>query len=166
MVAHAHALQRELYKDNELDGPQFKLKNDPRLTRLGHFLRVSNIDELPQLFNVLIGQMSLVGPRPSPFRENQVCVPWRKARLAVRPGITGLWQLCRNRDRSLGDFHEWIFYDIAYVRNFSLWLDLRILLMTVLTLGGMRRVPLSRFVSDADRPTVVPEEIMTVGIKP
>jgi lipopolysaccharide/colanic/teichoic acid biosynthesis glycosyltransferase len=165
MVAHAHALQRELYKNNEVDGPQFKMKHDPRLTRLGRFLRTSNIDELPQLFNVLVGQMSLVGPRPSPFRENQVCVPWRRARLAVRPGITGLWQLCRNSDRGLGDFHEWIFYDIAYVRNFSLWLDFRILLMTVLTLGGMRRVPLSRFVPDSDRPTLAPEEFVTVGLK-
>src|SRR6185503_1322960 len=77
----------------------------------------------------------LVGPRPLPFRENQVCVPWREARLSVRPGITGFWQVCRH-DRSSGDFHQWIEYDLMYVQHISLWLDLKILLATVLTLGG------------------------------
>jgi lipopolysaccharide/colanic/teichoic acid biosynthesis glycosyltransferase len=113
---------------------------------LGKWLRTTNIDELPQLFNVLVGHMSLVGPRPSPFRENQICVPWRRARLSVRPGITGLWQICRSADRSAGDFHEWIFYDITYVRQFTLWLDLKILVATVLTLGGRSSVPVSRLI--------------------
>ena len=143
MVADAHRQQRALYKQNELDGPQFKLQNDPRVTRVGAWLRVTNIDELPQLINVLLGHMSLVGPRPSPFRENQICVPWRRARLSVQPGITGLWQVCRSDDRTAGDFHEWVFYDIAYVRHFSIWLDFKILLATVLTGGGRWQVPLS-----------------------
>jgi lipopolysaccharide/colanic/teichoic acid biosynthesis glycosyltransferase len=148
MVAGAHEQQRELYEQNLVDGPQFKLRRDPRITRVGRWLRGTNIDELPQLINVLFGQMSLVGPRPSPFRENQICVPWRRARLSVRPGITGLWQLCRSEDRSAGDFHQWIFYDIAYVRHLSIWLDLKILLATVLTLAGRWRVPLSWLVRD------------------
>ena len=143
MMADAHRQQRALYKQNEVDGPQFNLSRDPRITRLGWWLRGTNIDELPQMINVLLGHMSLVGPRPSPFRENQICVPWRRARLSVRPGITGLWQLCRSADRSAGDFHQWIFYDIAYVRHFSIWLDIKILLATVLTRGGRSRVPLS-----------------------
>lgn len=143
MTADAHQKQRELYEQNLADGPQFKMTNDPRVTRLGQWLRATNIDELPQLVNVLIGHMSLVGPRPSPFRENQICVPWRRARLSVRPGITGLWQVCRDEDRSRGDFHEWIYYDMTYVRHLSLWLDIRIVLATLLTLGGRRQVPLA-----------------------
>ncbi len=140
MCRDAHQKQRELYSANSVDGPQFKLHNDPRVTRMGAWLRATNIDELPQLINVFLGQMSLVGPRPSPFRENQICVPWRRARLSVRPGITGLWQICRDQ-RSEGDFHQWIAYDIMYVRHLSLGLDLRIVLATVLTLGGLWNVP-------------------------
>jgi lipopolysaccharide/colanic/teichoic acid biosynthesis glycosyltransferase len=98
-------------------------------------LRALNIDELPQLFNVLVGEMSLVGPRPSPFRENQVCVPWREARLSVQPGITGFWQVCRH-NRAAGDFHQWIEYDLLYVQHGSFCLDLKILAATVATLGG------------------------------
>jgi lipopolysaccharide/colanic/teichoic acid biosynthesis glycosyltransferase len=79
--------------------------------------------------------MSLVGPRPSPFRENQVCVPWREARLSVQPGITGFWQVCRH-DRSSGDFHQWIEYDLLYVQHRSFWLDVKILVSTLVTLGG------------------------------
>ena len=141
MIDGAHAQQRALYQHNAVDGPQFKLEKDPRITRLGHWLRVTNIDELPQLVNVVRGDMSLIGPRPSPFRENQICVPWRNARLSVRPGITGLWQICRN-DRSSGDFHQWIYFDTLYVRYLSLGLDLRILLATFLTLGGRWSVPI------------------------
>ena len=149
MTSDAHQQQRELYLQNAVDGPQFKMGDDPRVTRLGLKLRAWNIDELPQLLNVLAGQMSLVGPRPSPFRENQICVPWRRARLSVQPGITGLWQVCRSPDRSSGgDFHEWIYYDIAYVRHFSIWLDIKILLATVLTLGGRRRVAMNRLIRE------------------
>lgn len=148
MVDGAHRQQRDLYKFNEVDGPQFKMAEDPRETRLGRWLRARSIDEFPQLFNVIRGDMSLVGPRPSPFRENQVCVPWRRARLSVRPGITGLWQLCRGR-RDSGDFHEWVYYDILYVRHRSLWLDLKILVGTVITLGGRRSLPLSWLIRGA-----------------
>jgi lipopolysaccharide/colanic/teichoic acid biosynthesis glycosyltransferase len=135
-------MQRNLADRNEVDGPQFKIENDPRVTRVGRILRATNLDELPQLFNVLFGQMSLVGPRPSPFRENQICVPWRRARLSVRPGITGLWQVCRGH-REQSDFNQWIYYDITYVRNGGFWLDLKILAATVLTLGGKWSVPLT-----------------------
>ena len=147
MVADAHERQRELLDQNEVDGPQFKIETDTRITTLGKWLRASNIDELPQLFNVLCGHMSLVGPRPSPFRENQICVPWRRARLSVPPGITGLWQVCR-ADRSGGDFHQWIYYDLAYVRNLSLWLDIKILVATVVTVGGKWSVRRSWFIPD------------------
>ena len=142
MVDGAHLKQRELYAQNAVDGPQFKMAADPRVTPIGKFLRSSNIDELPQFFNVLLGQMSVIGPRPSPFRENQICVPWRDARLSVRPGITGLWQICRH-DRDAGDFHQWIYFDTLYVRNLSWRLDLRIFLATMLTLGGRWSVPIS-----------------------
>lgn len=146
MVDRAHAQQRALYNQNAVDGPQFKMDNDPRITAIGRVLRASNIDELPQLFNVLRGEMSLIGPRPSPFRENQICVPWRNARLSVRPGITGLWQVCRH-ERAAGDFHQWIYFDILYVRHVSLWLDVRVLLATFLTLGGRWGVPLNWMIS-------------------
>jgi lipopolysaccharide/colanic/teichoic acid biosynthesis glycosyltransferase len=135
MFVGAHAVQSNLKKLDKMDGPHFKLDHDPRVTRVGRVLRMLNLDELPQLFNVLRGEMSLVGPRPSPFRENQICVPWREARLSVRPGITGCWQVCRH-DRSQGDFHQWIEYDLLYVQHLSVWLDLKILTATVLTLGG------------------------------
>jgi lipopolysaccharide/colanic/teichoic acid biosynthesis glycosyltransferase len=114
---------------------------------VGRWLRRTNIDELPQLFNVLKGQMSLIGPRPSPFRENQICVPWRQARLSVRPGITGLWQVCRH-ERSAGDFHQWIHYDMLYVKNMSFALDMKILMATLLTLGGRWSVPLSWMIKE------------------
>lgn len=140
MVPDALARQRELSGESDVDGPQFKLIRDPRITWFGRMLRATNIDELPQLFNVLRGEMSLVGPRPSPFRENQICVPWRQARLSVRPGITGLWQVCRH-ERSSGDFHQWIHFDMLYVQHWSLRLDLQILFATILTLGGRFGMP-------------------------
>lgn len=150
MVTDADKLQAALAAKNEVDGPQFKIQNDPRVTRVGRFLRRTNLDEIPQLWNVLWGQMSLVGPRPSPFRENQICVPWRQARLSVRPGITGLWQVCRgNREES--DFNQWILYDILYVRNLSFFLDAKILLMTILTLGGKWSVPISWMIPSVGR---------------
>jgi lipopolysaccharide/colanic/teichoic acid biosynthesis glycosyltransferase len=141
MVSGADMMQRELMANNSVDGPQFKMRKDPRLTRIGRWIRPYSLDELPQLFNVVVGQMSLVGPRPSPFRENQTCVPWREGRLSVRPGITGLWQVCRH-DREDGDFHQWIEYDLLYVRHMSAALDIKIVLATILTLGGRRCVPL------------------------
>jgi lipopolysaccharide/colanic/teichoic acid biosynthesis glycosyltransferase len=142
MFVGAAARQRELMNANQMDGPQFKIDHDPRVTRVGRWLRAISFDEFPQLMNVVLGQMSLVGPRPSPFRENQLCVPWREARLSVRPGITGLWQVCRNR-RGSGDFHQWISYDLQYVRHMSLLVDVKIIVATVVTLGGKSHVPLS-----------------------
>jgi len=115
---------------NQADGPQFYIKDDPRVTRVGRFLRKAQIDELPQLFNVLAGHMSIVGPRPSPHDENQYCPGWREARLSVRPGLTGLWQVSRTRRQGL-DFQEWIRYDLDYVENASWGLDLKIILQTV-----------------------------------
>jgi len=149
MAVDAHARQHELADANQVDGPQFKIQEDPRITRVGRLLRRLNLDELPQLFNVVKGEMSLVGPRPSPFRENQICVPWRDGRLSVAPGITGLWQVCRDRSDA-ADFHQWIYYDLLYVNHASPWLDLKILLATALTLGGRRRVPLRWLVGPAD----------------
>jgi len=143
MQADADVVQQELAAGNQVDGPQFKMVGDPRVTRLGRWLRRLNLDELPQLWNVVTGEMSLVGPRPSPFRENQLCIPWREARLSVRPGITGLWQVCRH-DRSSGDFHQWIYYDLLYVQHASWWLDVKILVATFTSLGGHFPVPLSR----------------------
>jgi lipopolysaccharide/colanic/teichoic acid biosynthesis glycosyltransferase len=148
MQVNADVVQHELEETNQVDGPQFKIHRDPRVTRVGLWLRRLNLDETPQLFNVLKGEMSLVGPRPSPFRENQLCIPWREARLSVRPGITGLWQVCRN-DRSSGDFHQWIYYDLLYVEHMSWWLDLKILVATVTSLGGHFPVPLSRLLPPA-----------------
>jgi lipopolysaccharide/colanic/teichoic acid biosynthesis glycosyltransferase len=141
MTVGADARQRVLARQNEVDGPQFKVHHDPRYTGVGRLLSTSTLDELPQLFNVLVGQMSLVGPRPSPFRENQLCIPWREARLSVRPGVTGLWQVCRH-DRHKGDFHQWIYYDLLYVRNLSFSLDLKLLVATPISLLRGRVLPL------------------------
>jgi lipopolysaccharide/colanic/teichoic acid biosynthesis glycosyltransferase len=123
MLVGADKIQDKLRVFNQADGPQFKMADDPRLSAVGKFLRDTYIDELPQFFNVLFGQMSLVGPRPSPESENALCPSWRDARLSVRPGITGLWQACRTR-QPMKDFQEWIHYDIKYARDLSLMLDL------------------------------------------
>lgn len=125
MVVGADKIQDKLRAINEADGPQFKISDDPRLSAVGRFLRDTCIDEIPQFFNVLLGQMSVVGPRPSPESENILCPHWRDARLSVRPGITGLWQVCRTRER-MKDFQEWIYYDIKYVRELSMKTDLSI----------------------------------------
>ncbi|UCC30273.1 MAG: sugar transferase [Phycisphaerales bacterium] len=140
MRVGADAEQALLQARNEVDGPQFKIANDPRLTRLGIWLRRRNVDELPQLVNVLLGQMSLVGPRPSPDEENQLCPEWRRTRLSVKPGITGLWQVLRLRDEQHSDFQEWIYYDEEYARHRSIWLDLQILVYTPLTMFASRRL--------------------------
>lgn len=117
-------------KLNQVDGPQIYIENDPRITQVGRFLRKYNLDELPQFWNVLRGDMSIVGPRPSPRKENQYCPAWREARLSVRPGITGLWQIRRTRNKN-SDFQEWIKYDIEYVENMSILLDLKIICKTI-----------------------------------
>jgi lipopolysaccharide/colanic/teichoic acid biosynthesis glycosyltransferase len=123
MVVGAEKIQEKLKSVSHVDGPQFKMVNDPRLNAVGAFLRETYIDEIPQFFNVLLGQMSVVGPRPSPKSENTLCPYWRDARLSVRPGITGLWQICRTRV-PMKDFQEWILYDTEYVRNLSLKTDM------------------------------------------
>lgn len=128
MFKDAEARKTELMKENH--GPQFFMSNDPRVLPVGKFLRKLQLDELPQFVNVLMGDMSVVGPRPSPDAENQCCPPWREARLSVRPGITGLWQVRRTREPQI-DFQEWIRYDLEYVRKRSLWLDIKIIAMTV-----------------------------------
>jgi lipopolysaccharide/colanic/teichoic acid biosynthesis glycosyltransferase len=133
MRKDAEQIKAQLKKLNQADGPQFYMENDPRLTKVGKWLRKYNIDELPQFWNVLTGDMSVVGPRPSPFHENQYCPPWREARLSVRPGITGLWQVRRTR-RQGNDFQEWIKYDLEYVEKASWRLDLVILLKTITTM--------------------------------
>ncbi len=123
MLIGADNLQDKLRSLNQADGPQFKMADDPRLSTVGRFLRDTYIDEIPQFLNVLLGQMSVVGPRPSPESENTLCPSWRDARLSVRPGITGLWQMCRTR-QPMKDFQEWIHYDTEYVRDLSLRMDL------------------------------------------
>jgi len=131
--ADAVQKQIELKTANKADGPQFFIdpNADPRLTRVGRIIRKLNIDELPQFINVLLGHMSVVGPRPSPRRENQFSPEWREARLSVRPGVTGLWQIMRTRAPGM-DFQEWIKYDIHYVENLSWSLDLWIIWKTIL----------------------------------
>jgi lipopolysaccharide/colanic/teichoic acid biosynthesis glycosyltransferase len=123
MIVGADELQQKLRVKNEVDGPQFKMDDDPRVTPIGEFLRDTYLDEIPQFFNVLLGHMSVVGPRPSPEAENSLCAYWRDARLSVRPGITGLWQVCRTRKAGT-DFQEWVHYDSLYVRHLSLRLDM------------------------------------------
>jgi lipopolysaccharide/colanic/teichoic acid biosynthesis glycosyltransferase len=164
MFTGAHLAQRDLKALDQTDGPHFKVDRDPRVTKVGRVLRALNLDEVPQLYNVLIGEMSLVGPRPSPFRENQVCVPWRAARLSVRPGITGFWQVCRH-NRSEGDFHQWIEYDLLYVQHLSFWLDVKILTATLLTAGGkLKAVSASRLVN-SERPAA-PDAIPAEPVQP
>jgi lipopolysaccharide/colanic/teichoic acid biosynthesis glycosyltransferase len=121
----ADKIQDKLRFVSQVDGPQFKMADDPRISAVGRFLRETYLDEIPQFINVLLGQMSVVGPRPSPEPENMLCPFWRDARLSVRPGITGLWQIYRTR-QLMKDFQEWIYYDTKYVRNLSLSMDLRI----------------------------------------
>jgi len=125
MILGADKIQEILRIISQVDGPQFKIADDPRINTVGKFLRETYIDEIPQFFNVLFGQMSIVGPRPSPESENTLCPFWRDARLSVKPGITGLWQVYRTRE-PMKDFQEWIHYDTKYVRNLSLKMDLYI----------------------------------------
>jgi len=135
MIMGADKIQDILRIVSQVDGPQFKIANDPRINTVGWFLRETYIDEIPQFFNVLCGQMSIVGPRPSPESENTLCPFWRDARLSVKPGITGLWQVYRTR-QPMKDFQEWIHYDTEYVRNLSLKMDLYICWKTARKLLG------------------------------
>jgi lipopolysaccharide/colanic/teichoic acid biosynthesis glycosyltransferase len=130
MRRDADTMKAALAAANQADGPQFFIDRDPRVTRVGRVLRKFHLDELPQFWNVLAGHMSVVGPRPSPYRENQFCPAWREARLSVRPGITGLWQVSRTRSAGL-DFQEWIRFDLDYVGRAGWALDLEIIAMTL-----------------------------------
>ncbi len=128
MVEGAEEMLPDLLEHNEATGPLFKIKNDPRRTRVGNIIRRTSLDELPQLYNVLRGEMSLVGPRPALPREVEAYQEWHKKRLEVVPGITGLWQVS---GRSELTFEDMILLDIYYAENWSLWLDLSILLRTI-----------------------------------
>ena len=128
MMRDAESLKMVLLEDNEMDGPVFKLTEDPRATPLGRFLRRWSIDELPQLFNVLGGSMSLVGPRPLPVEEQQRMKGWQRRRLSMKPGITGLWQVSGRSDVG---FDQWMYLDLRYIDEWSLGYDVNILLRTM-----------------------------------
>jgi exopolysaccharide biosynthesis polyprenyl glycosylphosphotransferase len=129
MVPAAESIQEKLLHLNEMSGPAFKIKNDPRVTPIGRFLRKTSIDELPQLFNVLIGEMSLVGPRAMSVRDYQnFNEDWQRRRFSVLPGITCLWQI---HGRNTIPFEQWMVLDMQYIDRWSLWLDLKILALTI-----------------------------------
>lgn len=130
MVADAESQKRRLLPLNEQDGPAFKMENDPRVTKVGRFLRAFSIDELPQLWNVLRGDMSLVGPRPLPVEETKGCQNWQRQRLDVTPGLTCFWQIKDRRSKI--PFVEWTRLDIRYVASRSLRVDLRLIAQTIL----------------------------------
>jgi exopolysaccharide biosynthesis polyprenyl glycosylphosphotransferase len=136
MVQGAEKDRAKLEDQNEMEGPVFKIKADPRVTGLGKVLRKTSIDELPQLWNVLKGDMSLVGPRPLPTYEVEKFEPWQRRRMTMRPGITCLWQISgRNK---VTTFVEWMRLDLEYVDRWSLGLDLKILLKTIPAVLGAR----------------------------
>jgi len=131
MVSDAEEKLKDLLKYNEIEGAMFKLKEDPRVTKIGKFIRKTSIDELPQLWNVFKGEMSLVGPRPPLPREVKQYTGYDMQRLYVTPGCTGLWQVS---GRNSLDFHQMVELDLKYIRKRSIFLDLRIMLKTVLIL--------------------------------
>jgi lipopolysaccharide/colanic/teichoic acid biosynthesis glycosyltransferase len=130
MYSDAEQRRHELEAYNQMSGPVFKLEDDPRITPLGRWLRKYSIDELPQLFNVFLGQMSLVGPRPLPVYEvENFSNPAQRRRLSVKPGITCLWQISGRNE--VKEFETWVKLDLKYIDNWSIWLDLKILLWTI-----------------------------------
>ena len=130
MINNAEMCKHELERLNEMSGPVFKVTNDPRVTKIGRFLRKTSLDELPQLFNVLKGEMSLVGPRPLPIEETKHFddISHRR-RLSVRPGLTCLWQISGRNN--VTDFKEWVKLDLEYIDNWSFWGDIKILFKTI-----------------------------------
>lgn len=129
MVVGADQMKAQLEHLNEMEGPVFKIANDPRITPVGRFLRKFSLDELPQLWSVLKGDMSLVGPRPAGLNELSRYESWQRRKLSIKPGITCLWQV--NGRNTITDFDEWAKLDLAYIDNWSLWLDLKILFKTI-----------------------------------
>jgi len=128
MYVGSEMLKKELERQNEMNGPVFKMKRDPRVTKFGRFMRKFSIDELPQLINVLRGHMSLVGPRPPLPEEVEMYETWQRRRLSMKPGLTCIWQVSgRNRV----DFDKWMEMDLQYIDNFSLWLDFSIMVRTI-----------------------------------
>lgn len=128
MCKDAEVKHSKLLKYNELDGPAFKMKNDPRLTRVGRIIRKVSIDELPQFINIIKGEMSIVGPRPLPIYETKQCTPYQRQRLIVKPGLTCYWQ-CSGRNNI--SFDEWMEMDLKYLKEESLLVDALIILLTV-----------------------------------
>lgn len=135
MVQNAEELKEKLQKQNEMSGPMFKMKEDPRVTKVGRFIRKTSIDELPQLINILKGEMSLVGPRPSLPKEVAKFEPWMLERLSVKPGLTCYWQVS---GRNNIDFEDWMKLDIKYVKDRTLWLDIKLIFKTFFVLFGDR----------------------------
>jgi lipopolysaccharide/colanic/teichoic acid biosynthesis glycosyltransferase len=128
MQVDAEHIKPHLAPYNEMDGPAFKMTNDPRVTPIGWWLRRTSLDELPQLWNILKGDMSFVGPRPAVIDEVRQYEPWQRRRLSMPPGLTCLWQISGRNDLS---FDEWMKLDLEYIDNWSLWLDLKIAVRTV-----------------------------------
>ena len=133
MVSNAEELLEELMEHNEMDGPVFKIKDDPRITRVGKFIRKTSIDELPQLFNILRGDMSIVGPRPAIPHEVAEYSDYHKQRLLVKPGLTCIWQVSGRN--SIG-FEEWMDMDLEYIEKRNLWIDIKLIFKTVGVLFG------------------------------
>ena len=133
MVSNAEELLEELMEHNEMDGPVFKIKEDPRITRVGKFIRKTSIDELPQLFNILRGDMSIVGPRPAIPHEVAEYSHYHKQRLLVKPGLTCIWQVSGRN--SIG-FDEWMEMDLEYIEKRNLWMDIKLIFKTVGVLFG------------------------------
>lgn len=129
MYIDAEERLKDLQDLNEKDGPVFKIKDDPRITRVGRFIRKTSIDELPQFINVLKGDMSIVGPRPALPREVCQYTPYQGERLLVKPGITCYWQTRRNRDDI--SFNEWVGLDLLYIKKCSVWTDIKLIIQTV-----------------------------------
>lgn len=132
MVVNAESMLNDLQEQNEKDGPVFKIKNDPRITRIGKFLRRTSLDELPQLINILKGDMSIVGPRPALPREVEKYSPVHLQRLLIKPGLTCYWQASRNRDDI--SFDEWMELDLKYIRDQSFWLDIKLIFRTFMVI--------------------------------
>ena len=133
MISNAEELLEELMYENEMDGPVFKIKEDPRITRVGRFIRKTSIDELPQLFNILMGDMSIVGPRPAIPHEVAEYNEYQKQRLLVKPGLTCIWQVSGRN--SIG-FDEWVDMDLEYIEKRNLWMDVKLIFKTVGVLFG------------------------------